>query len=90
MLTPDANPSFPAVEPISRVTAIPLTGHPCLFQLAAADFKTGKHRCELAGKAGSPWGGEPCPENHREWPLASHHRCESPMKTTPKQPFTCL
>lgn len=34
MLTSDANPSFPAVEPISRVTAIPLTGRPSLLGVA--------------------------------------------------------
>lgn len=69
MLTPGANPSLPALQPISRAS-------PSLSQDTRALCEWPQpHSCylqdrepppELAGKTDGPWGGESCPEGHRE------------------------
>lgn len=76
-------------HPSHRASVPSVSGHN-LFQLAAADFKAGIHHLSLLGTLAVPGVANPAQRATGNVPLASHHRCESPLEATLKQPFTCL
>lgn len=61
-----------------------------LFQLAAADFKTGNHHLSLLRRLAVPGVVNPVQRATGNVPRACHQGCESPLETTLKQPFACL